>query len=400
MCDEEGRCQPDSEPPAYEGIGPISPAYRQGGLWLSPEEIQEIPMDNPSWDSLVQWARAEMNIVEDIGHTAGGAGPDSVTTRAMYARAIVGLRTQNSQMVVELRTELDRVQEGVDRAIDSGNRDVKWPERNLALIAVAANLIDYRPSSLLRGLRRALEEKDFFLRAPTVRWISLYELPNKPAHGLWSLLAYAYLAEDWETVNLCVKAHAKAMGEPNWAGLPNDHRYELTGRGDDDDWQMLQPGGKSDPIAIMPSGLSFEGHPVGGLYLADQYRAENGPVWPPSYTNYAYEGLSPRQAFAWAAHHLGYKGVFALGNYALLRALLFAFAEYDGKEPWPAVGNDIWQVAAVMAWAQSEFGGTLPENLKPGPRVSVPWPLPVSPEGLPGRAMGFMYATHYARFFK
>jgi hypothetical protein len=147
----------------------------------------------------------------------------------------------------------------------------------------------------------------------------------------------------------------------------------------------------------MPAGIIWEGHGVGGLYLADQYRAGNGPVWPPSYTNYIYEGLGPNLTIAFAADHLGFKNVFALGNYALLRTLLFQYSAHDGKGSWQPEGNDEWIVAAVMTWAKPVFGDSLPASLQPEPDAPVPWPLPVSAGGDPGRSMGFMYATHYAR---
>ena len=122
-----------------------------------------------------------------------------------------------------------------------------------------------------------------------------------------------------------------------------------------------------------------------------------GPVWPPSYTNYIYEGLAPNLTVAFAADHLGFENVFALGNYALLRTVLFQYSTHDGKESWQPEGNDEWIVAAIMTWAKPVFGNSLPPSLKPEPDAPVPWPLPVSPGGNPGRSMGFMYATHYAR---
>ena len=102
------------------GIGPITPEYKQGGLWLTPSEIQQIPTDNDAWRYIEDWAERSMDIVKDITWTAGGAGPsDCKTNRAMYARAIVGLRTGNQAMLNELRTELDRVEEAIDKAIDA-----------------------------------------------------------------------------------------------------------------------------------------------------------------------------------------------------------------------------------------------------------------------------------------
>jgi hypothetical protein len=89
--------------------------------------------------------------------------------------------------------------------------------------------------------------------------------------------------------------------------------------------------------------------------------------------------------------------VFSLGDYAMLRSMIFNYATFDGKPSWQATGNDVWQVAALMTWAKPVFGNSVPDSLKPEPGASVPWPLPVSPGGDPGRGMGFMYATHYAR---
>lgn len=390
---------PTPTPSTTTGIGPISITYRQGGVWLTPVEIQNIPTNNVSWSSLVSYANLPMNLVGEITCTSGGSpcSTDTKTPQAMYARAVVGLRTGNATMINQLKSELDRVEAAVNKAIDTDHiLDVKWPERNLAYIAVSANLIDYRPDSLKRALRRALYDQ-VFDEGHTIQYHGLNQLPNKPAHGRWSLMASAYLLEDWATVNAAVKAHAKAMGEEKWGGVTNDHQFNLTSMGDDDNWQTLQPDGKSDPLAIMPSGIYYQDHGVGGLFLADQYRAANGPQWAPVFTDYIFEGMSSYNALSTAADHLGYKNVFSLGDYALLRAMLFAYSNHDGKTSWSATGNDAWQLAALMTWAKTKIGSTLPDRLKPEPSANVAWPLPVTASGTPGRSMGFMYATHYAR---
>ena len=358
----------------------------------------QIPTDNASWDSLVSWANQPMDIVDDITCTAGGAcSSDSKTPRAIYARVIVGLRSGNQTMISQAKSELDRVEAAVNNAIDvQHSTDNKWAERNLPMLAVAANIVDYRPESLRRAFHKALYEYDFGVGTP-VATLALKQLPNRPGWGRWALMTTAYLFEDFATVNNCVKAHAKAMGEADWGGAKNDLVFDLTGMGDDDNWQTLQPGGKADPIAVMPAGIHYQDHGVDGLWLADQYRAANGPQWPPSFTDYIFEGMASYEAVSWAADHLGYKGIFSLGNYALLRAMIFAYSSFDGKSSWPATGNDVWQVAALMSWAKPLFGNSLPDSLKPEPGASVPWPLPVSAGGDPGRGMGFMYATHYAR---
>lgn len=378
-------------------IGPISLSYRQGGLWLTPAEIAQIPMNNASWDSLVTFSKRPMDIVNEITCTAGGAcSGDTLTPAAMYARAIVGLRTNNPTLISELRAELDKVEQAVNKAIDvDKSTDDKWVERNLGFIAVAANTIDYRPTSLRNGLRRALYTATF--DGHTVHDIALVQLPNRPAYGKWSLLASAYLLEDWNTVNRVAQSHAKALGEPTWNGVANAQQLVLTSMGKSDAWQTLQPGGETNPLAVMPAGIYYQDHGVGGLYLADQYRAAYGPQWPPAYTDYIYEGMSPNVAVSWGLDHLGYKDVHAWGNYALLRALVFAYSSHDGKSSWPASGNDPWVVAAGMTVAKQKLGGTLPTFLKPESSAPITWPLPVSAGGAPGRGMGFMYATHYAR---
>lgn len=389
---------PTPTPGTGSGIGPINLSYKQGGFWLTPDEIAQIPTDNSSWDSLVSYANKSMNIVSEITCTSGSScSSQTDTPAAMYARAVVGVKTNNQTMINELKSELDLVEQAVNKAIDvDRNLDEKWAERNLGYIGVAANIIDYRPTSLTRGLKKALIDTNFE-EGHTIEWHAMNQLPNKPAYGRWSLMATSYLLEDWGRINNIVKAHAKAMGEPNWGGSTNTYKFTLTGLGNDDNWQTIQPGGKSNPIAVMPAGLYYQDHGVGGLWLADQYRSELGPTWPVGFTNYEFEGQAPYNAMAWAAHHLGYQNVFKLGNYAMLRAMIFAYSNHDGKTSWPVDGNDTWQVASLMTWAKGEFGSNLPDYLKPEPNVNIPWPLPVTASGSPGRGMGFMYATHYAR---
>ncbi|HSL28237.1 MAG TPA: hypothetical protein VK900_03470 [Anaerolineales bacterium] len=389
-------------PPAAD-IGPVDLAYEQGGIWLTPAEIAQIPTNNPGWDSLVEWANKPMDIVGELPCTAGGdtreadCSGDIQTTRVMFAKAIVGMRTDDQAMIDEAKAELDRVPEAVETWTEvTPSKDRKWGERNIPLIAVTANILDYRPAELLAALNKVVREYGWE-DGNTVEDQALLGMANLPSHGRWALMSVAYLDEDFETVNEVVKVQAKFWGEENWGGAPNDHRFQLSSSGSEDDWQRLQPGRKRNPVGIMPAGITWNGHGLGGLYLADQYRAEPGPVWPPSYTNYIYEGLAPNVTIAFAADHLGFESVFALGNYALLRTLLFQYSTHDGKESWPPSGNDEWIVAAVMTWAQPVFGDSLPASLLPEPDAPVPWPLPVSPGGNPGRSMGFMYATHYAR---
>jgi hypothetical protein len=391
-----------TSPPAT-GIGPITLTYKQGGLWLGPAEIAQIPTDNPGWDSLVTWANKPMDIIGELPCTAGEdtrglrCNGENEAPRIMFAKAIVGMRTNDQTMINEAKAELDKVPEAVRTWTEvTPSKDQKWGQRHIPLIAVTANILDYRPAPLRAALNKVVRQYTW-ADGNTIEEQALLGLGNLPSHGRWALMSVAYLDEDFATVNKVVKAEAKFLGEKNWDGVPNDHQFRLSTLGDEDNWQTLQPGGKADPIGIMPTGTHWDGHGVGGLYLADQYRADHGPIWPPSYTNYIYEGLGPNLTIAFSADHLGFKNVFALGNYALLRTVLFQFSSHDGKPSWQPSGNDVWIVAAVMTWAKPVFGDSLPSSLKPEPDALVPWPLPVSADGEPGRSMGFMYATHYAR---
>lgn len=396
--DNYGRTEsvnPTSTPPVTSvGIGPINLTYRQGGIWLTPEEIAQIPTDNPGWESLVSWASRTPDL-NDLQCTSGGACGESHSGRIIFAKAIVGMRTGNQTMINDAKAGLDRADEAINQFLGR-NTDIKWGERNMPYLAVSANILNHRPPELLTAINKVIKVY-VWPEGVTIANQAIKGLANKPAHGKWGTLALAYLQEDWTTVNNVVKAHAKFMGEPLWGGARNDHRLSLSGLGSEDGWQTLQPGGESDPIGIMPMGTTWNGHGVGGLYLADQYRAGNGPVWPPAYTNYTWEGFGPNISVSFAADHLGYKDVFKLGNYAVLRMVLFQYSTHDGKGRWTATGNDVWTVAAVMTWAKREFGGSLPANLKPEPDAQITWPIPVDAGGDPGRSMGFMYATHYAR---
>lgn len=42
---------PTVPPVTTNGIGPINLVYKQGGIWLTPEEIAQIPMDNTTGSS-------------------------------------------------------------------------------------------------------------------------------------------------------------------------------------------------------------------------------------------------------------------------------------------------------------------------------------------------------------
>lgn len=421
---------PTTAPPPVGAdiIGDIRMSYVQGGVWLTRDEIKAIPdsaLTTSSWKDLVGWTKEPLRIRNDIWCTAGGnygCTPDAKTPRALLARAIVGVRNDDTTMIDEVKKHL---LEDVPLAIyeNKNKNDEKWPERNIAPIALAANIIDYRPPELLTALRTVMYDYEFGdcsdPSSPDCSNKSIYEkglhyLPNKPSWGKWSLLNVAYLLEDWDTINLIAKAHARALGEDYWNGVANVHDLRYTGMGSGDGWQEKNPRGY--PMLVMPEGVVWNNHYIGGLWLADQYRAGAGPKWPPGETDYVWEGMAPNNTVSWALHHLGYKDVFKWGDYAMLRAMLYYMSSFDGKAAWPAVSNDVWQRAAIMTWAKGEFGDTLPDRLKPVPpnypNSTVPWPIPLFvetksssgqitySEGVSGRGMGWMYATHYLRLAK
>jgi hypothetical protein len=66
-------------------IGPVALSYKQGGIWLTPEEIAQIPENNTSWTNLVDWSNKPMNIVSDLPCTAGGTCGHDTTPKAMLA---------------------------------------------------------------------------------------------------------------------------------------------------------------------------------------------------------------------------------------------------------------------------------------------------------------------------
>lgn len=399
--------------PGANEIGDIQLTYKKGGIWLTEEEIKQIPMDNADWENLVAYSKETLTIEKDLICTAGGdygCTADSKTPKRILARAIVGMRTGNTAMLDGLKAYLsNNVPAAINAASDKLN-DEKWAERNLGPIAVAANIIDHRPQALLDSLYNALYVWKYCKSAncpdpETIHYKGLHYLTNLPSWGRWSVFTTAYLLEDWNTVNAVAKAEAKMLGEPLWNGQDNNAPIQYTGGGaGDDQWHKLPVvGGRV--LLVMPAGATYvyggQTRYIGGLHIGDTWRSAPSTTWPPAETgdsNYIWEGMAPNVAIVWAAHHLGYKDVFKWGDYALLRAAIFNYSTHDGKSAVTAKEyNDQWQNAALMAWAYNEIGPVLPNRLKPDPRAVATWPLPVVPKSDPGRGMGFMYATHYAR---
>ncbi|MFO0703691.1 MAG: dockerin type I repeat-containing protein [Patescibacteria group bacterium] len=410
---------PTTAPPntGNNQIGDLQLHYQKGGIWLTDDEIRAIPTNNDGWTAMVNRARDPMNIVSDLPCTAGGGCADARSPINMLARAIVGTKFQldgnpeGGKMITELKNELDKMQTAIDATLTrSGDipQDEKWAERNIGPIATAANIIDYRTDALKKALRGVIYERKFDGNAYTIQFAGLHWLPNKPSWGRWSTLATAYLLEDWDTVNAAVKAEAKMLGEPLWNGRPNDAPIEYMGDGKSvDKWHTLEPvGGRV--LLIMPAGATYDyggkTRYIGGLYIGDTWRSAPSTTWPPAKTtdsNYIWEGAASNNTIVWAAHHLGYKDAFKWGDYAMLRTAIFNYSTHDGKPAITAESTgDQWQNAAIMAWATSEIGPVLPDRLKPDPTYPAVWPLPVKANTEPGRGMGFMYATHYARLVK
>src|SRR5919106_1409222 len=117
----------------------------KGDATTTPTPTTQIPTNNAGWDSLVTWANKPMDIIGELPCTAGEdtrglkCKDENQTPRVMFAKAIVGMRTNNQTMIDEAKAELDKVPEAVRTWTEvTPSKDSKWGERHIPLIAVTA----------------------------------------------------------------------------------------------------------------------------------------------------------------------------------------------------------------------------------------------------------------------
>jgi hypothetical protein len=316
------------------------------GIWLSPDEIAQLPMEGPAWENVLSRANLEV-----VAPNLNERNTDATTT---VAKALVFARTGDVTYGDEVRAILQAVMGTED------GEDVLAVLRNTQGYVIAADLakiaeLDPELDDALRTWMEKLLHHEVAGACDSIVACHERRPNNFGTHAAASRIAIArYLDDDDELA-------AAATVFRGWLGDRSayaDFSYgELS-------WQCDERA----PVGINPAGCTKEGHPLDGVLPDDQRRA--GPLtWPPPKENYVWEALQGASVSAQLLQRAGLPA-WEWEDAALLRAITWLHEHAD----YPAEGDDRWQ-----PWLFNCAYGT-----------QFPAETPASP----GKGMGFTDWTH------
>jgi len=302
-----------------------TPGPASSGIWISQAEIDALPMSGAGWNETLAAADASAG-------SPSLSNQDSNNSTSVMAQALVCARTKIASYCEKVKTAL--------RAVATGNL-----ESGTRALALGRELIGYILSADIVNLKVLDPTLDGQFRTkirslltyPTTDGPdSLIECDNERSNNWGGHCGASRIAADLylgDTTDLAAAANVLR----GWMGDRSayaDFKYgEL-------DWQA----DPSKPVGVNPVGaqISIGGQmrPVGGAEPEEMRRA-GSPTWPPTKTDYAWEGLQGRLASMWMLYRAGYNSP-EWADRAFLRAVQFLY-----NLGWVAEGDDQWQVPLI-----------------------------------------------------
>jgi hypothetical protein len=281
------------------------------GIWLSPEEIAELPTGTEAFRRLEEAAEREIRL-QDISNQ------DSRTPLHLMAVALVAARRNEARLRAVVR---DAIQAGVgtENGNTGGHKNRNRPlglGRNLPGYIIAADLIG------LRAFDRSTD--DLFrswidgLRTNRVRgaeWslaeIEPFDHSNWGAHMSAAMTAINLYLEDAAATQASAHMLRGWLGDPegrqDWVYDTERHDYS---------WMCHYPD-VDRFLPVNPAGCEREGMAIDGIIPIDMQRGGRFRD-PPRFTRYPRESLQGRTAQAEMLYRAGYD-TFGWADRALLR---------------------------------------------------------------------------------
>jgi hypothetical protein len=325
---EEIRDPTPPPPPARE---------RVRGIWISQEELLQLPTSGDAWERMKEAADGRMQPREI-------ADKDSNHDVKTLAVALVYARTGNSSY---RRRAADAIASAV--GTEEGGKTLALG-RNLLSYVIAADLIDFRAFDRVRegGFRAWLRRvRHAPLGSDAVENQTLIGTHERsPSNwggmaGASRVAIAAYLREEREIARAATVMKGWLGDRSAYPGIPGPrfgadevgtgHRFG--GHDNDLSWHA----DPTRPRGVNPKGAKKEGHLIDGA-LPDDMRRGGSFSWPPEYTQYPREALSGYVALAELLYRQGYD-VYEWEDEALRRATRFLwrlerqFPEEDWWEP-------------------------------------------------------------------
>lgn len=296
------------------------------GIWISAEEIADLPMTGDPWrllknDADTYWGVPNLSDQEDKANIY------TMSKAIVYART--GIESYRTEVI-----------EACMQAIgtEAGGRTLALG-RNLAAFVIAADLVGLPPEEDVL-FRAWLEEVTTEPMTEGINLIWTHE--NRPnnwgTHAGASRAAVAVYLGDRDELDRIAQVFKGYLGDRNsYAGFKYGDLY----------WQA----DPARPVGINPKGATIQGHNVDGVLPDDQRRAAAGEfTWPPPKENYVYEGLQGALLQAVILSRAGYD-VWNWEDKALLRAFTWLHDVAD----FPAEGDDLWQPFIVNHYYGTNF---------------------------------------------
>ena len=290
-----------------------------GGLWVSDQEIAQLPSSGPAWDRLVSAANdfranPSIRIVDQ----------DDKGDSLALACAMVWKKTGDVTYLAALESGLAGVIGTEDDDFPGENNTSLELSRNVCCVVLAADLVGYREPSFVAwvDMIRTYEREDGRSITSTHE-----DRPNNwGTHAGASRLAASGFVRDWEDVRQAARLYLGWLG---CRGLYSSFEFSdpLCWHTDPD-----------KPVGINPPASVVAGLVVDGVLPDDQRRSGRCPP-DVSQENYVYEALQGALTQAILLDRLGLEGVWLVKQKALLRAnrWLLDVAHF------PAEGDDQWQ---------------------------------------------------------
>ncbi len=292
------------------GLGVQFAAAQSRGVWISPEEIAQLPTSGASWDQVKQAADSSLS-----------------DTPCLSARTYEGIQVI-AKALVYVRTGQDSYRQQVINALqavigtENTYNDPLAVARKAGTYAIAADIIGYRDPSFMSYMGSLLHKQ----MGP---WAGLVDIDESRPNN-WGMHAGAsrvaisgYLGDDADVARA-------AQVFKGWVGDRSSYSSFSYGALD---WQY----DSSKPVGINPKGATKNGHSIDGV-LPDDERRSGGFTWPPPKENYVYEALQGALVEATLLNRAGYD-VWNWQDQALLRAYQWLHVECN----FAATGDDTFE---------------------------------------------------------
>lgn len=298
-------------------IPTIPPIGEVSGIWISTEEIMQLPTAGSGWDKVLtaansSWGSAclyDNNCTHDVNTLAG---------------AFVAVRTNDSAMRAKTIT-------GLQSAMGSSLSRALELSRGLQTYIIAADIIGYHEPNFEAWIRQMLTVNVDGHSGTGVQGTAYNASNNWGGHARASVAAGALYLHDTSMLNKLLTAQKAFIGLP---APGNTMVYENT------NWHA-DPNNKA---GVNRKGAVREGVSISGV-LPEDWRRSAEYKWPPSVSGYMWEGMQGYVVTSVILHRAGMLS-FAAGDNAVMRAMdiLYHNGESVVNQSWtnPAIGDDTW----------------------------------------------------------